>query len=278
MLASSPGWTVYDNICTAGPNDRPFEEQHQAVCIAAVTQGSFRYRSTQGTALLAPGAILLGNHGSCFKCGHEHGTGDRCLSFHFTPDYWDSLITTIPGARTATFARPRLAPEPRLAPLVAAIEAAAGDFDNAEAEELGLRFAGAAVALLAEQRRAENPPGWRDVRRIADTVRRIEAAGSDASDISHERLSLTSLASEAALSPYHFLRTFRRVIGMTPYQYILHTRMHRAAVCLRQSDRPASTIAYEAGFNDLSTFNRRFHRVMGASPSIYRRRRRRSHS
>jgi AraC family transcriptional regulator len=80
------------------------------------------------------------------------------------------------------------------------------------------------------------------------------------------------------MSPYHFLRTFRRVIGMTPHQYTLRTRLHRAAVRLRQSEEPVSTIAYDAGFNDLSTFNRRFRRLMGTNPTTYRSQRRRSHA
>ena len=72
------------------------------------------------------------------------------------------------------------------------------------------------------------------------------------------------------MSPYHFLRTFRQVAGMTPHQYVLRTRLHRAAVRLRRTDDAISAIAYDAGFNDLSTFNRRFRRVMGSSPGLYR--------
>jgi AraC family transcriptional regulator len=72
------------------------------------------------------------------------------------------------------------------------------------------------------------------------------------------------------MSPYHFLRTFRHVVGMTPHQFVLRTRLHRAAVRLRRSDEAVSAIAFDAGFNDLSTFNRRFRRVIGVSPSAYR--------
>jgi len=39
-----------------------------------------------------------------------------------------------------------------------------------------------------------------------------------------------------------------------------------------------AAVAFDAGFNDLSTFNRRFSRVMGVSPSVYRKDRRSSHS
>ena len=72
------------------------------------------------------------------------------------------------------------------------------------------------------------------------------------------------------MSPYHFLRSFRHVVGMTPYQFVLRIRLHRAAVLLRRTDKRVSAIAYDAGFNDLSTFNHRFRRVMGDNPGIYR--------
>jgi len=81
LLASGPGWRVEDVTCFAGPHDRPFEEQHDLVCVAAVTRGTFQYRTPNGRATLVPGALMLGNPGACFECCHEHGVGDRCLSF-----------------------------------------------------------------------------------------------------------------------------------------------------------------------------------------------------
>jgi AraC-like DNA-binding protein len=69
------------------------------------------------------------------------------------------------------------------------------------------------------------------------------------------------------------LRIFRQVAGMTPYQFLLKTRLHRAAVRLRTSEAAISTIAFDAGFNDLSTFNRRFRREIGETPGVYRARR-----
>src|SRR5919199_2603447 len=114
LLASGPGWSVSDVICTASPADRPFEEQHWAACIAAVVEGTFQYRSTQGAGVLAPGAVLLGNHGACYECGHEHGVGDRCVAFHFAPDYVESIMAAVPGARDTAFSVPRLPPSPAL--------------------------------------------------------------------------------------------------------------------------------------------------------------------
>jgi AraC family transcriptional regulator len=106
-------------------------------------------------------------------------------------------------------------------------------------------------------------PSMRDERRITMAVRQIEAQAD-------ERLGLNALARGAAMSPYHFLRTFRQVTGMTPHQYVLHTRLQRAAQRLRASVVPVSMIAFEAGFNDLATFNRRFRRLIGVTPSAFR--------
>jgi len=85
-----------------------------------------------------------------------------------------------------------------------------------------------------------------------------------------EAYTLTGLAGQAAMSPFHFLRTFRQVVGMAPHQYLLRTRLHRAALRLKRSTDEVSSIAFEAGFNDLSTFNRRFKKVMGVNPGAYR--------
>jgi len=259
LLASGRGWTVQDVVCTAGPDDRAFEERHDSICIAAVTHGTFQYRTSHGTATLAPGALLLGNAGACFECGHEHGVGDRCLSFHFTPDYFEDVVAAVGGARSA-FTVPRLAPSASLVPLIAAAELAQGD--AAELEELAVRIAGAAVARLAPTTRAATP-SRRDERRVSEAVRRIEAKPQ-------APMTLAALARGVAMSPYHFLRTFRSVVGVTPHQFILVQRLRQAAVRLRQSDEPVSDIVYDAGFNDLSTFNRRFRRIMGATPTAYR--------
>jgi AraC family transcriptional regulator len=263
LLASGRGWTAHDVVCTAGPADRPFEERHDWVCIAAVTHGTFQYRTSTGAATLAPGALLLGNPGEWFECGHEHGAGDRCLSFHFAPDYFEEVVAATPRARLP-FAVSRLAPAVSLLPLIAAAESARDD--AIELEEHAWWLAGSVAAGLARAPAGPKTASRRDERRVSHAVRRLTAAPQ-------EPVTLVALARDAAMSPFHFLRTFRSVVGITPHQYLLLQRLRRAAVRLRQSDEPVSTIAYDSGFNDLATFNRRFRRIMGMTPSAYRRER-----
>jgi len=64
---------------------------------------------------------------------------------------------------------------------------------------------------------------------------------------------------------------FVRVTGVTPHQYLVRTRLRRAAALLADPDRRIGDIALEVGFGDLSNFVRTFHRAAGMSPGRFRR-------
>jgi AraC family transcriptional regulator len=183
------------------------------------------------------------------------------LSFHFDPEFFEEIVASVPGARRLSFTIPRLSPSEMLLPVIAAAEAADDDLGF---EEAALRVAVAVAAAESGSNEAVRNP--RRERRVDEVLRRIEAEPE-------EPLTLWQLARDAAMSPYHFLRTFNVISGVTPYQFVLTQRLRRAAVRLRRTTDPISAIAYEAGFNDLSTFNRRFQRIMGMTPGAWRRRR-----
>jgi AraC-like DNA-binding protein len=81
---------------------------------------------------------------------------------------------------------------------------------------------------------------------------------------------LGSLAREAGLSPYHFLRTFRRLTGVTPHQYLLRARLRQAAVRLAVEGTSILDIAFDCGFGDVSNFNHAFRGEFGESPRSFR--------
>ena len=88
---------------------------------------------------------------------------------------------------------------------------------------------------------------------------------------SSEPLDLDRLASIAATSKFPFLRIFRRAVGLTPYQFLLSTRLRRAALKLLSTPDAVSAIACESGFGDLSTFNSAFRDRFGTNPLNFRR-------
>lgn len=266
-IAAGDGWQANAFVCDAGPGDRPFEERHDGVTLAVVVAGSFVYRTHAGTALMHPGAIVLGAPGRCYECGHAHGRGDRCIAFTFRPDYFAEIAADATGDPRFAFTVPALPASLGLAPLAARLEALA-DAAPLATEEAAVGLAHAVARIAAGASPAAAPagtaaPSARDQRRVADALRYIDVHADEALD-------LDRLAALAGVGKFHFLRSFARVVGLTPYRYLLQTRLRRAAAALLATDRPIADIAYDAGFGDLSTFNAHFRATMGASPSRWR--------
>jgi AraC-like DNA-binding protein len=103
----------------------------------------------------------------------------------------------------------------------------------------------------------------RDRRRAVEAALWIDAHA-------HREIELEDIARQAGVSPFHFLRLFSAVLGVTPHQYLVRSRLRRAARHLADDDKAVTDIAYDVGFNDLSNFVRTFHRAAGVSPLKFR--------
>ena len=85
------------------------------------------------------------------------------------------------------------------------------------------------------------------------------------SDI-NDNLSLENISSEIGISKYHFLKEFKKHIGITPNQYIQIKKINKTKELI-QKDIPLSHIAYECGFNDQSYMIKVFKKFYGYTPS-----------
>ena len=262
-LAAGDGWSVSDVVCTSGPRDRAFEEQHDGVSVAIVIAGTFEYRSSRGRHLMTPGSFLLGNPGECFECGHEHAAGDRCISFHYQPEAFADLLKES-GARRGGFQSSRMPPARASSALVARTALALSQSSSDSWEELALDVAGAAVRIGSEPARGATTVQRDIAARVTDSVRTIER------DPSAPR-TLSALAAGASVSPFQFLRAFRTLTGVTPHQYILRTRLRAAATRIADDDAHIIDVALDAGFGDLSNFNHAFRAEFGVTPRAFRR-------
>jgi AraC family transcriptional regulator len=254
---------VHEVVCRAGPSDRPFEERHDGFSISAVVEGSFTYRSDVGYGLLYPGALLLGNNGRCFECGHAHGVGDRCVSLNVRAELFGEIAAGAAATGRFRFPVASLPPTPGSLPIFAGLEALRAAASRRQGEELALRLVERVIAELTASRRSPAAPTAREARRVVEAIRLIERDPT-------RPLQLQDLAAIAGMSKYHFLRVFRRLVGMTPYQYLISARMRRAALALASTKRPVLAVALDSGFGDLSTFNARFRATFGVTPSKYR--------
>ena len=259
LLKAIGAITVIDYRCTASPDDTPFVESHASYSVSYVRKGSFGF-STRGEFFeLVPGSVMVGCPGEEYTCTHDHHVcGDECLSFHLQP----SLVESI-GGNPSVWRAGGVAPLPELVVLGELARAAAEGRNGVGVDEAGLLFAARFVEVVAGRRAAPARGQARDRRRAVEAACWIEAH-------SHAPIDLDDAAREAGLSAFHFLRVFSGVLGVTPHQYLVRSRLRHAARLLAEADRPVTDIAYDVGFGDLSNFVRTFHRAAGVSPLRFR--------
>jgi AraC-like DNA-binding protein len=83
-------------------------------------------------------------------------------------------------------------------------------------------------------------------------------------------ITIEEISAQAALSPFHFIRQFRRIYRQTPHQYLMRIRIDKAKFLLRSTDLPITEICAMVGFESLGSFSSLFSKQAGLSPSTYR--------
>ena len=250
--------SVSDFRCSAGPDDTPFVEQYRCHSVSYVRKGSFGCRTRGRTFELVAGSILVGFPGDEYVCTHDHVCGDECLSFLLSPELVEAI-----GDRTEIWRIGAAPPLPELMVLGELAQAAADGRSDIGLDEVGQRFASRFVEVVSGRSREPTTVTARDRRRAVETALWIDAH-------SHQQIDLEHAAAQAELSPFHFLRLFSSVLGVTPHQYLVRSRLRHAARLLADDERSVTDVAYDVGFADLSNFVRTFHRAAGLSPGKFR--------
>ena len=195
-------------------------------------------------------------------CTHDHASGDECLSFQLGPD----LVEAIGGPKSVWHAG-CLPPAGELMVLGELAQAAADgrNVGGPDAAEIGMSLAGRFVEMASGRPSCPIKASARDRRRAVEAALWMDAHA-------HEPLDLARMASACGLSAFHFLRLFALVLGVTPHQYLIRSRMRHAARLLASArSRTITEIAFDVGFGDLSNFVRTFRRAAGVSPRGFRR-------
>ncbi|WP_375436575.1 helix-turn-helix domain-containing protein [uncultured Hymenobacter sp.] len=86
-------------------------------------------------------------------------------------------------------------------------------------------------------------------------------------------ITLEELAALVYLSPYHFIRVFKRTTGLSPNQFVIRQRMERAVELLQHSDLNVSQVAAAVGYVSHPHFTKLFARCTGRLPTAYRKER-----
>ena len=83
-------------------------------------------------------------------------------------------------------------------------------------------------------------------------------------------ISMSELAAKASMSEFHFYRTFKQALGISPHQYRLQVRIEKAKSLMHSSLQPLKEIAAATGFADVHCFSKAFKSCVGVSPGRFR--------
>jgi AraC-like DNA-binding protein len=82
-------------------------------------------------------------------------------------------------------------------------------------------------------------------------------------------ITISDIAGAACMSTFHFNRVFKKMIGYSPYQYLMAFRLEKAKSLLAGA-ATVSDVAYEVGFNSLENFSYTFRKYTGLSPTEFK--------
>jgi YesN/AraC family two-component response regulator len=130
------------------------------------------------------------------------------------------------------------------------------------------------VVALTAKRAPGTPPGAETLMAASHSPRPIHRGIARALEYASghctEFITLSQVARQASLSKFHFCRLFHREMGLSFRQYLHGLRVRRARALLADPNLSVTEVAYAAGFNDLSNFDKVFRKIVGISPRAYR--------
>lgn len=92
-------------------------------------------------------------------------------------------------------------------------------------------------------------------------------------DLNYRKLlTINEIADIVSLSSFHFLRTFKEILGETPHKYMNSKRLEYSRTLLIQTSIPVTQICFDSGFESLPSFSLKFNKYTGLTPKEYRNR------
>lgn len=103
------------------------------------------------------------------------------------------------------------------------------------------------------------------------TARQVRIVTDYMEDHLAEKIAIADLAALLGLTRFHFIRSFQQSVGLPPHQFLIRCRIERARGLLSEDTLNIADVADQSGFRGTVQLTRAFRRVVGTTPSRYRR-------
>jgi AraC family transcriptional regulator len=143
-------------------------------------------------------------------------------------------------------------------------------FDDASLNRPG--YAEALADLLCfELERAMSQQAPSALQQGGLTARQVRIVTEYMEDHLAEKVAIADLAALLGLTRFHFIRSFQQSVGLPPHQFLIRCRVERARGLLNENGLNIAEVADQTGFRGTVQLTRAFRRVVGTTPSRYRR-------
>ncbi|MPZ20660.1 MAG: AraC family transcriptional regulator [Luteitalea sp.] len=252
---------------------------HERLELFVPLDGRTLFRMRDETAKLRRGDLLVVDNLTLHHVVDFPGFNTRAIVISFRPEFVYSL-----GSPSYDYAfllpfHPRRKPQTRIVALPRAPEAADAlrrliecrfGSRNGPMQRAGCKaFLLQLLFELGRRLPASELMHWEFLRHQQRSLR-LKPVFDHVREHYAERLTIAEAARIAGMSRPQFMKTFKKVAGMTLVAYLNHVRLSNGSRLLRETGLTIAEIASEVGFSDQSYFDKRFKRAFGRSPREFR--------
>lgn len=274
-LTDSSGRVLIKSFCSTAPvGKRGYREHHHTECeLSAVLEGSGTYAVNDREYDFRGGDVFMFS-GDEVHCITDIKTEFRVLNIHFDPRVlWsnteDLTALKILFARSDSYENKIDRQNPQTRIIYEKI--------NSLARELAEKREGYSTMaryrlfdmLISIVRNYGYIDDNAECTGLPGAIPLMELALRYINDNLSKPLTLDEIAEKAALSPAYFSGVFKKLNGVSPWEYITIKRVEKAIHLLKTTDATKLDIAMECGFNSSSNFYKAFYKVTGKKPGHY---------
>lgn len=251
------------NLLEANYHRRRFPRHvHETFCVGVIETGAQRFWRSGGDHVAPSGDIILVNADEVHTGCSEVAEGWSYRAIYPHPDLFARLSAesgseagAVPWFPDAVLHDPALSVQLRL------VFSLLPQQGNSLLKE-SLLLTAFSWLMMRYSRTRPVTKAMADASRAVLPVQELMASSPE------HNWSLQQLAEAAGLSPWHFLRQFKKSIGMTPHAWLIQARLRKAREIMGRGESLAEVSAL-CGFSDQSHFNRHFKNSMGVTPGDY---------
>ncbi len=253
--------------------------KHTELEISLILTGEGIYKTTRGDVEIRPGDILLFSTNE-FHCITDIVTPEmQILNLHIQPSFiWNIGNSYIGNSYLKIFFSPNDAftnrlprDNPHNAEVGTRLAAIRREFEEARPDyEAAVKAELLSLLILLRREYGMTNEVSQEFISAPDYTSIIRAMNYMDKNFTAANITLDEIARESGLSKSYFCTVFRRLNGLTPWEYINIRRINRALELLRTTDDNILDVALQCGYNNTSNFNRIFRGVTGQTPKAYR--------